>query len=178
MAKSPLVSVIIPSHNAAYQVHEPTGKRTYVYRGRERLTGSCYSEFFWANRITTSTVLVTRRSLEQVGLKFHLVGGAFQIGARVYKCYCAITSNLGDSPLESATYDEPYPLGALVVSSPMHVGEAANLYPEMEVHATATCTDNPEHRPVGSAWSAADRFGAANRADRLERVDPSQVCRP
>ena len=178
MASCPLVSVIIPSHNAACQVHEPTGERTYVYRGRERFSGSCYSVFFWANWITTPTLLVTRRRLEQVGLKLHPAGVAFQIGERVYKYYCTITSNLGDSPLKSATYDERYPLGTLVVSSPTHVGEAANLYPETQVLPTATCTDNPERRPIGSAWSAADRFGAAKRPDPLEWVHSSQVRLP
>ena len=61
---------------------------------------------------------------------------------------------------------------------PTLVGEAANLYPEMEVSAAATCTDNPEHRSIGSAWPTADSFAAANGPDWLERVDPSQVRRP
>lgn len=113
-----------------------------------------------------------------VHLKLHLAGGVFHIGTRVYQYEFTITRNLDDSPFETATYDERYPLGTLVVSSPTYVGEAANLYPEIEVRATATCTDNPEHRPLGSAWPAADRFGAANRPDRLEWVDPSQVRRP
>jgi len=105
-----------------------------------------------------------------VHLKLHLAGGAFHIGTRIYMYDFTITRNLGDSPLETTTYDERYPLGTLVVSSPTLVGEAANLYPEMEVSATATCNHNPEHRPIGSAWPAGDGCGAANRPDRLERV--------
>ena len=45
------------------------------------------------------------------------------------------------------------------------------------IDATATSTDNPEHRAIGSAWPPADGFGAANRPDRFEQVDPSQVRR-
>jgi glycosyltransferase involved in cell wall biosynthesis len=54
-------------HTDTYQMHEPGGTRAYLYVNRERFTGPCSIEFFWGNRVHTSTVLVTRASLERIG---------------------------------------------------------------------------------------------------------------
>jgi len=100
-----------------------------------------------------------------VHLKLHLAGGAFHIGARVYKYEITITRNLDDSPLETETYDERYPLGTLIVSSPTHVGELANLYPVMEVSATAACEDYLYHRDPLARVGLLEA-GSEHRADR------------
>lgn len=54
-------------HTDTYQLYEPTGQQVYVDHGKKRFSGRCYTELFWGNRITTSTVLVPRQCLDQVG---------------------------------------------------------------------------------------------------------------
>lgn len=47
--------------------HEATGNQLHKKVPRARFTGKCVREFFWNNRIITSTVLVRRTCLEKVG---------------------------------------------------------------------------------------------------------------
>jgi glycosyltransferase involved in cell wall biosynthesis len=54
-------------HTDLYRLYEPVGERVYKYRDRERFSGYCYTEFFWGNAVVPSTVVVTRRCLEEVG---------------------------------------------------------------------------------------------------------------
>lgn len=54
-------------HTDTYQLYELNGKQFHVSLGKERFSGSCFPEFFWGNRVTVSTVLVTRPCLDQVG---------------------------------------------------------------------------------------------------------------
>ncbi|MBI3408477.1 MAG: glycosyltransferase [Planctomycetes bacterium] len=63
-------------HTDVFHVHEPAGERTYVYRARERLSGCCYTEFFWGNCLTTSTVLVTRSCIQEIGTFDERIRGA------------------------------------------------------------------------------------------------------
>ncbi len=44
-----------------------TGRVTHVPQDRARFVGRCYREFFWHCRVLTSSVLVTRRALEDAG---------------------------------------------------------------------------------------------------------------
>jgi len=56
--------------------NDHTGELTPVKPGLERYTGSCFQEFFWRCGVKTSTVLLTRRCLERVGLfDEHIPGG-------------------------------------------------------------------------------------------------------
>jgi glycosyltransferase involved in cell wall biosynthesis len=54
-------------HTDLYQLREPAGDRVYAYRNRGRFSGHCYAEFFSGNSIVPSTVMITRRCLEEVG---------------------------------------------------------------------------------------------------------------
>jgi glycosyltransferase involved in cell wall biosynthesis len=54
-------------HTDTYHLNEPSGEQVYLYVGRERFSGSCYTEFFWGNHVHTSTVMVTRRCLVETG---------------------------------------------------------------------------------------------------------------
>jgi glycosyltransferase involved in cell wall biosynthesis len=54
-------------HTDAYQLYEPIGEQRHEKRGREQFSGRCYTKLFWANRITTSTVVVSRWCLERIG---------------------------------------------------------------------------------------------------------------
>jgi glycosyltransferase involved in cell wall biosynthesis len=54
-------------HTDLYHLYEPTGSRVYTYRDRKCFSGHCYSEFFHGNAIVTSSVLVTRRCLDEIG---------------------------------------------------------------------------------------------------------------
>jgi glycosyltransferase involved in cell wall biosynthesis len=54
-------------HTDLYRLYESSGARVYKYRDRKRFSGYCYSEFFWGNAVMTSTVLVTRSCLEEIG---------------------------------------------------------------------------------------------------------------
>ena len=45
-----------------------SGEKTYVPKGRERFQGKCYEKFFFECRVLTSTVLVRKTCLEDVGL--------------------------------------------------------------------------------------------------------------
>jgi len=62
---NPAVGLI---HTDMYQLYEPGGTQSYVYFGKERFSGSYYSELFWCNRITISSVMVTRSCLDRIGL--------------------------------------------------------------------------------------------------------------
>jgi glycosyltransferase involved in cell wall biosynthesis len=55
-------------HTDTYQLYEPDGTQSYIYFGKERFSGSCYSELFWGNRITVSSVIVPRRCLNRIGI--------------------------------------------------------------------------------------------------------------
>ena len=63
-------------HTDLYHVYSPSGPPEYKYRDRKRFSGYCYSEFFWGNAILPSTVLVTRRCLEKVGVFDEQIKGA------------------------------------------------------------------------------------------------------
>jgi glycosyltransferase involved in cell wall biosynthesis len=54
-------------HTDIYRLYEPGGARVHKYCDRERFSSYCYTEFFWGNAVVPSTVLVTRRCLEEVG---------------------------------------------------------------------------------------------------------------
>jgi glycosyltransferase involved in cell wall biosynthesis len=54
-------------HTDLYRLCEPTGSRVYKYRDRKRFSGYCYSEFFHGNAIVTSSVLLARRCLDEIG---------------------------------------------------------------------------------------------------------------
>jgi glycosyltransferase involved in cell wall biosynthesis len=73
MQDNPEISLV---HSDVFQLHEPAGRRVYVNRCRERFSGRCYEQFFWANRLITSSVLVTRRCLEQAGMFDEALSGA------------------------------------------------------------------------------------------------------
>jgi glycosyltransferase involved in cell wall biosynthesis len=55
-------------HTDTYQQYEPGGTQSYVDFGKARFSGSYYSELFWCNRITISSVMVTRSCLDKIGL--------------------------------------------------------------------------------------------------------------
>jgi glycosyltransferase involved in cell wall biosynthesis len=63
-------------HTDVYQLYEPASEQVYLYRRRERFSGRCYTEFFWGNRVHTSTVMVTRRCLDQIGSFDESIHGA------------------------------------------------------------------------------------------------------
>jgi glycosyltransferase involved in cell wall biosynthesis len=54
-------------HTDTFELYEPSGRTAHVPRDRARFSGSCYTEFFRANRVHTSTVLVTSAALERAG---------------------------------------------------------------------------------------------------------------
>jgi glycosyltransferase involved in cell wall biosynthesis len=54
-------------HTDLYRLYEPSGAIVHKYRDRKRFSGYCYNEFFWGNALLTSSVLVTRRCLEEIG---------------------------------------------------------------------------------------------------------------
>lgn len=63
-------------HTDIYHLQEPAGERIRAQDQRERLVGSCYLQLFWRNAITTSSVLVRRSCLEEVGLFDEEIRGA------------------------------------------------------------------------------------------------------
>jgi glycosyltransferase involved in cell wall biosynthesis len=63
-------------HTDVYQLYAHSSESAYVYLGRERFSGWCYTEFFWGNRIQTSTVMITRRCIEQIGSFDESIQGA------------------------------------------------------------------------------------------------------
>jgi len=77
-------------------------------------------------------------------LRLHLVQGAYQLGANVYRYDI------------QKLYDEPFPAGTIVVSCPNDVRGVANLYPEIEMGATsrgsltgtARCPASLDSKPV------------------------------
>jgi glycosyltransferase involved in cell wall biosynthesis len=54
-------------HTDLYRLYEPNGTIVHKYRDRKQFSGYCYHEFFWGNAVVTSSVLVTRRCLEEIG---------------------------------------------------------------------------------------------------------------
>jgi glycosyltransferase involved in cell wall biosynthesis len=55
-------------HTDAYVLNDLTGEQQYTYVAeREQLAGSCYHELFWCNVTFTSSILVTRACLNEVG---------------------------------------------------------------------------------------------------------------
>ena len=91
--------------------------------------------------------------------------------ARLYKYDFKMSKGNDEAPSLTEDYDERYPLGTLVVSSPTYVGDVANVYPEISVGPATT----PEDRAAESVWSAANGSGGPNRSERLESVTPSPL---
>ncbi|MGH8276058.1 MAG: glycosyltransferase family 2 protein [Steroidobacteraceae bacterium] len=64
LAVSPEVALV---HTDILHWDDMTGARSHVERGRQQYSGCCYREFFWRNGVITSSVLLRRRCLEEVG---------------------------------------------------------------------------------------------------------------
>jgi hypothetical protein len=77
-----------------------------------------------------------------VRLKLHLSRGSYDLGAHLYRY-----------DIEKL-YDQMFPLGRLIVVSPIDVGSGANLYPEFEI-ATATLSTVRSSRSPQLAMQAA-----------------------
>jgi lipopolysaccharide transport system ATP-binding protein len=75
-----------------------------------------------------------------VHLKLHLAGGEFHCGALVYRYDGTVSKDATGGANFWTTYDDRFPIGALFVSSPTDVGNAANLYPGIEVSSEAHST--------------------------------------
>ena len=68
-----------------------------------------------------------------VHLKLHLASGTFQLGTQVYRYDVNLANKKDGVPTAWEIYDDRFPVGTLLVSSPTDVGGVANLYPELEV---------------------------------------------
>jgi glycosyltransferase involved in cell wall biosynthesis len=64
MEANPAVDLV---HTEILYWDDRTGELALVPQERERFTGQCYREFFWHCRVLTSSVLLTRRCLDDVG---------------------------------------------------------------------------------------------------------------
>jgi lipopolysaccharide transport system ATP-binding protein len=112
-----------------------------------------------------------------VHLKLHLAGGPFHVGVRLYKYDFTMNKGGDGAPLLTEEYDERYPLSTFVVSSPIYVGEVANLYPDIAFGSAANFRSIPERRFDDPASDAVNGFDAHNRLERLARVIPDPACR-
>ena len=63
-------------HTDTYMLHDATGEHVYVPRHAERFQGRCYTEFFWSQSVTPSTVLVSRECIEEIGPFDEAIRGA------------------------------------------------------------------------------------------------------
>ena len=71
-----------------------------------------------------------------VHLKLHLAGGAFLVGAAVSSYDREVHGRReGSDPGPFKIHDDRFPLGTLLIESPMDVGALANLYPEIHMDA-------------------------------------------
>jgi lipopolysaccharide transport system ATP-binding protein len=72
-----------------------------------------------------------------VHLKLHLAGGAFLVGVAVssYSREVHAREDSGSDPGPFKIHDDRFPLGTLLIESPLDVGTMANLYPEIRVDA-------------------------------------------
>jgi len=84
-----------------------------------------------------------------IHLQLHLAGGAFHLGAVVYRYDLDIKSPTDDRADVKVTefFDERYPMATLLVNSPIDVGSVANLYPEFHINTAATPTDRMRRLP-------------------------------
>ena len=81
-----------------------------------------------------------------VHLKLHLAGGAFLVGTVVYS-YGSEVHASADAESDAGPFryhDERFPLGTLLIDSPIDVGGLANLYPEITMGQSLNLTNLPD----------------------------------
>jgi len=110
-------------------------------------------DVFYASMLRLGLPMVTLDAGETrtftVHLKLHLAGGAFLVGVSVYtynhKFYAQADAE--SDPVPYMIHDDRFPMGTLLIESPLDVGSLANLYPEVYLHEAATSSVHPRRLP-------------------------------